>query len=278
MTAPIHQPRPPRHHPVRIAPDTWVIQATHGEGVNPLAVHMNSMVICGREPVVVDAGCPTNSERYLEDVFSIVEPRDVRWIFLSHEDVDHWGNLDPLLQACPSAIVVGSWYVWERMSSVGGPTDPRRWRWVGNGETFDVGDRVLHAIRPPVYDSPATRGLWDPTTGVYWAADAYGCPVERGTEFVADLDPEFWDPMFGVMQQWSNPWLSVVDRTAFHRTCAVIEALEPRAIATAHGPTIGEGSVQAAFNLMRACPDAASPPQPDQSVLNQIVSAMSVAA
>jgi flavorubredoxin len=27
-------------------------------------------------------------------VFSLVDPKDVQWIFLSHDDVDHSGNLD----------------------------------------------------------------------------------------------------------------------------------------------------------------------------------------
>mgnify|MGYP003296853863 CR=1 FL=1 len=30
--------------------------------------------------------------QFLADVFSIVEPEDVRWIFLSHDDVDHSGG------------------------------------------------------------------------------------------------------------------------------------------------------------------------------------------
>ena len=90
-----------RHQPVQIAPETWVIQATHGEGVAPLAVHMNSMLIRGAEPVVVDTGAPVNREQYLEDLFSIVEPDDVRWVFISHDDADHYGNLHEVMAACP---------------------------------------------------------------------------------------------------------------------------------------------------------------------------------
>ena len=30
---------------------------------------------------------------FFADVFSIVEPEDVRWLFLSHDDPDHTGNL-----------------------------------------------------------------------------------------------------------------------------------------------------------------------------------------
>ena len=52
-----------------------------------------------------------------------------------------------------------------------------RCRWVMDGESLDVGDRTLHALRPPVFDSPTTRGLYDPTTGVYWAVDTFATPL-----------------------------------------------------------------------------------------------------
>ena len=61
------------------------------------------MVILGAEPVIVDTGTIANRQQWLEDVFSLVEPEDVRWIFLSHDDVDHTGNLEEAMAACPNA-------------------------------------------------------------------------------------------------------------------------------------------------------------------------------
>ena len=77
-------------------------QVQHALG-EPLDIYINSMVILGAEPVIVDTGTPANRTQWLEDVFSLVEPEDVRWIFLSHDDVDHTGNLDEALAACPNA-------------------------------------------------------------------------------------------------------------------------------------------------------------------------------
>ena len=51
----------------RIAPDTHVVRHLMGEGVAPVAVHVNSMVITGAEPVIVDTGarprcgCPSSA-------------------------------------------------------------------------------------------------------------------------------------------------------------------------------------------------------------------------
>jgi flavorubredoxin len=145
--------------PTKIADDTWIIhQVQHALGDPPLHVYLNSMVILGAEPVIVDTGTPANRAQWLQDVFSIVEPEDVRWIFLSHDDVDHTGNLDETLTACPNARVVCNWAMVERHTNCFDfPLD--RCRWVMHGESLDVGDRTLHAIRPPVFDSPTTRGL-----------------------------------------------------------------------------------------------------------------------
>ena len=267
----------PRHHPMEIAPETWVIQATQGEGTAPMAVHMNAMVIRGTEPVVVDTGCPVNREQYLEDLFGIVEPDDVRWVFISHDDVDHHGNLHAVMDACPNATLVTTWFLCERLMGERLDVPPHRWRWVGDGESFDAGDRTLHAVRPPLYDSPTTRGLFDDRTGVYWASDCYATPVPEGTAFVEALDPVAWAEGFHAFQHWNSPWVAMVEPDAFATACRRVEQLRPSTIATAHGPTIETSHVARAFELLRAVPTAPAPLQPGQPVLDEIVAAMTSA-
>src|SRR5207244_10933200 len=73
--------------PSRIAADTWVIHQVQPALGQPLLVFLNSMLILGAEPMIVDTGTPANREQWLKDVFSLVDPNDVRWVFLSHDDV-----------------------------------------------------------------------------------------------------------------------------------------------------------------------------------------------
>lgn len=87
-----------------------------GEGEGPVAVYVNSLVIAGREPVVVDTGTLANREQWMADVFSIIDPADVRYVFPSHDDHDHVGNLVPLLEAAPQATLVTSWFSQERLA------------------------------------------------------------------------------------------------------------------------------------------------------------------
>ena len=72
--------KPAVHHaPLKVADDTWLIQQMQEAAIGPLFVYLNSLVIKGPEPIIVDTGTPANREQWLKDVFSIdfrVEPND----------------------------------------------------------------------------------------------------------------------------------------------------------------------------------------------------------
>lgn len=270
-------PRPPRHRPVQIAPDTFVIQATQGEGVAPMAVHLNAMVIRGPEPIVVDTGAATHRDRYLEDLWSLVEPEDVRWVFLSHDDADHHGNLEQVMAACPNATLVTSWFQWERMENL--PTiHPSRMRWIDEGGTFEANGRTYVAIRPPVYDSPTTRGLLDTGTGVYWASDCWATPVARGTANVEDLSADEWREGFTTFQLLNSPWLSLVDDARYQVSVDRLAALDIRAIASAHGPAITGANVRIGIEMLRGLSGRDVPEAPGQALLDDIVAGLMATA
>ena len=259
--------------PTRIAPDTWMIHSVQPALGQPLFVYLNSLVILGAEPMIVDTGTIANRDQWLKDVFSLVEPEDVRWIFLSHDDVDHTGNLDEALSACPNAKLVCNWAMVERHTNCFDfPLD--RCRWVMDGEALDIGDRTLQAFRPPVYDSPTTRGLFDPTTGVYWAVDTFATPLPDPQMGVADLDKEFWDFGLALFALGAvSPWLSMVDETKYGRYVDRVQSLDITTIACCHSPVIEGPFIDKAFARVRELPSIDPPPMPDQSVLDQIVAA-----
>ena len=264
--------------PIEIAPDTFVIHNTFAPPGAPVAVHINAMLIRGAEPVVVDTGAPVHRDRYLDDLFSLVDPNDVRWVFVSHDDIDHYGNVHEVLEVCPNATLVASWFFCERVGIDRLDVPPSRMRWLNDGETLDVGDRTLAAVRPPLFDSPTTRGLFDPTTGVYWASDCFATPVPAPTAFVDELDPDQWAGGFQAFQAWNSPWVSMLDARRYAEACAALERLGITTIATCHGPTIGASQIDRAFELLRRVPTEPVPPQPDQLVLDEIVVQMTTPA
>jgi flavorubredoxin len=261
--------------PTEIARDTFVIHQVQPALGQPLDIYLNSMVIRGSEPVIVDTGTPANRTQWLEDVFALVEPEDVRWIFLSHDDVDHTGNLDEALSACPNATIVCSWAMLERHSNCF-DFPLARCRWVTDGESFDVGDRTLQAIRPPVFDSPTTRGLYDPTTQVYWAVDTFATPLPDASMGIADLDSDFWE--FGLMLfalGAVSPWITWTDPVKYNRVVDRVQNLDITTIAACHSPVIEGEYIDKAFARIRQLATLDLPDLPGQSVLDEIIAATS---
>jgi flavorubredoxin len=261
--------------PSRIAPDTWVIHQVQPALGQPLFVYLNSMVILGAQPMIVDTGTPANREQWLKDVFSLVEPTDVRWVFLSHDDVDHTGNLDEVMTACPNARLVCNWAMIERHTNCF-EFPLSRCRWIADGETLDIGDRQLAALRPPVYDSPTTRGLFDPTTGVYWAVDTFATPLPDPQIELADLDADFWHDGLALFALGAvSPWLSLVDEGKYGSYVDRVQSLDITTVASCHSPVIEGTLIERAFAHVRQLPALDPPALPDQSVLDQIIVATS---
>ena len=210
-----------------------------------------------------------NRRQFLEDVFSLVEPADIRWVFVSHDDADHIGNLDALMDAAPHATAIVSWLMVERMGASLAVSSLRQ-RWVGDDERIDVGDRTLLTVRPPIFDNPTTRGLFDPTTGVYWAADCFATPMTAPVRDVGDLDPDFWDEGMATFHHHLAPWITLTDERRFQATVDRVEGLGASAIVGAHTPLIGRLDIDQAITTTRRSPSATVAPQPDQSVLDQV--------
>ena len=265
-----------RLEPTRIAPETFLIHNHDGEGTAPVIIPLNSMVIRAKEPVVVDTGFAEHRDQFLEDVFSLVDPEDIRWLYISHDDVDHTGNVNELMRLAPNATLVINWFMAERMGA-SLQVSPLRQRWLGDGEILDVGDRKLMTIRPPVFDSPTTRGLFDTTTGVYWASDSFATPMLHVARNVDELDPGFWGDGMAMFSRYVSPWLELVDDAKFQKTVDRIEQLGAQVLAGCHTPVVGRAHVAQALEFTRRSPNATIQPQPDQEVLDQIQLALMAA-
>jgi len=67
------------------------------------ALPVNSFLLKGDEPMLVDTGTSGTGSEFLDALASQIDPADLRWIWLSHMDADHIGNLERVLTAAPGA-------------------------------------------------------------------------------------------------------------------------------------------------------------------------------
>lgn len=259
--------------PVQITPDAHLIQSFWKLPDAPVGVQFNSMVLASRQPVVFDTGVHADRDRWLATVGAVVEPNDVRWIVLTHDDHDHVGNLATAMAEFPNATVVASWWMTERLSgSI--EIDPTRMRWIVSGETLDIGDRILVFERPPLFDSPTTRAVFDPSTGLYWAGDLGGAPGPDAPVHAADTP---WDELaesFLVAQRWNSPWFEMLDDGAYQNKVTDLARKGIHTWAQTHGPVYSGAYVDRAIDLLREVTRGPAVPQPGQDVLDTLVASV----
>ena len=143
-------------------------------GLGFLAV--NAFVIHAAQPVVVDTGLGLPDRDFLACLAEVIDPADVRWIWLTHPDRDHTGGLFALLDAAPQARVVTT-FIGAGIMSAERPLPMNRIYLLNPGQSLDVGDRRLTGFRPPLFDNPATVGVLDTSSGVCLSSDCFGAPL-----------------------------------------------------------------------------------------------------
>lgn len=265
------QPEIPTTSPREIAPETFLIPnlAPGGEGV---FVPVNSLVIRGAQPVIVDTGAPIHKEAWQEKVFSLVDPKDVRWIYLSHDDGDHTGSLRDVLDLCPDATLVTNFFSVERLAlEYELPLD--RMIWLDEGSSLDVGDRTLHLFKPPTFDGPTTRGLYDSKTAAMWIVDSFANLVtgEDALYDVGSVPADLYEGSFMQFNSMISPWHQWLDPT---RYCAHVDDVESLGIlttASAHGSVLSGPAIHSAFERVRTLAGQPIVPPPGQETLDEIL-------
>jgi flavorubredoxin len=265
----------PNTSPVPVAPDTFLIPNLVPAEPGTF-VPVNSLLIRGAEPIVVDTGAPIHRELWLEKVFSLVEPEDVRWVFLSHDDSDHTGSLHQVLEACPSATLVTNFFATERLK-LEQPLPLDRLMWREPGEAFETADRRLRLVLPPIFDGPTTRGLYDERTGVLWAVDSFAALTPGAVHQVEDVPKDLYDESFRMFNSLVSPWHQWLDPVAYDRHVDTVEALKPQVVASAHGPVLRGGDIHDAFDRVRAMAGQPRVMPPGQPLLDELLAGAIVA-
>lgn len=261
--------------PYRVADETFLIPTL---ALDPLAggyVGAHSLVIRGAEPVVVDTSVSLLRDAWAENVFAVVAPQDVRWIFVSHDDHDHIGNLLYALDICPNATLIASSSIVGRLAGdIELPLE--RMRWSNDGDSIDAGDRVLSLVRPPMFDSPTTRALYDGSTGVLWAVDSFAAAFPDAVYEASDIPADLYDATFPLLNASNTPWMQWVDRDRYAAHVERSRALAPRVVTSAHGPVLRGAQIDDAYRRTLVLATQPTPPPPGNDVLDQLLAMFAV--
>ena len=254
---------------IHCAPDITSLRSyipIPGYGVLPV----NAFVIKAREPVLVDTGMAALRPEFMHELRAVIDPEELRWVWITHADMDHLGNLESVLAEAPNARVVTTYIGMAKMGLQGLPLD--RVFLLNPGQSLDVGDRTLLAVKPPTYDAPETTGLFDHASGTLITADSFGALLEEPAEYAADIDPKALREGCHTWASIDAPWLGMIDMDKFGAILTAIEQLNARTILSSHLPP----AINMSKTLLNNLADAYSAPSfvgPDQQALEKLMAA-----
>lgn len=201
-------------------------------GLGVLSV--NAYLIRGAEPVLVDTGLAALGQPFVEQLETLVDPDDIAWIWLSHMDADHVGNLLAVLERAPRARVVTNFLGMGKMMLAGLPVD--RVHLMEPGASLQLPDREIVPLSPPYYDAPETAGFFDTASCALFTADAFGALLEQPAEDAAAISRARLREGLVTWAAIDAPWLSQLDATSLERTLDGIRRVGPAVLLSSHLP------------------------------------------
>jgi len=216
---------------------------------------VNAFVLHSAQPVVVDTGLGLADRDFVSDLADVIDPSDVRWIWLTHPDRDHTGGLFALLDAAPNARVVTT-FLGAGIMSTECPLPMPRVYLLNPGQSLDVGDRSLTGFRPPLYVNPATVGLFDHRSGVCFSSDCFGAPMSSADLAAADnaaAAPP--DELRAAQLLWASvdsPWIHTVDAAKFAASVMPLREFDPAWIFSTHLPPSNGSTAALLANVLDA--------------------------
>jgi hypothetical protein len=246
--------------------------AVPGLGLVPI----NAFVLHGQEPVLVDTGTVVQSEDFMTALRSVIDPSDLRWIWLSHTDFDHIGSLHQLLAENPRLTVITT-FLGAGIMGLTAPLPMDRVHLVNPGQTMTLPDRTLLAVTPPVFDNPVTTGFYDDTSNVLFSADCFGALLADVPQRAEELSEETLreGQMFWVMAD--SPWLCKVDRGVFAKDLDAMRRLSPDHVLSSHLPAASGASLDRMLASLEAARAGTPFVGPDQAALEQMMASMGAA-
>lgn len=149
--------------------------------------HVSTYLVLGDErTALIDTGDPRHWATISRELDRVLGRRTLDYLFPTHPEIPHAGNLPALLETYSDAVVVGD----VRDYAVHYPEHAHRLRPLAAGETVDLGGEQLQAVPAYIHDLPNTLWAYLPMRQTLFVSDGFSYVHDTPV----DGDPEVDEP------------------------------------------------------------------------------------
>jgi flavorubredoxin len=132
--------------------------------------HNSCFLLAGSDAtVLIDTGMPAGWPGLREQLHRVLAGRQLDYIFPTHPEAPHMGNIGPLISDFPAVTLVGDL----RNYQLYYPGEEARMRTMRAGEALDLGGRRLEIVEAAIRDLPNTLWGYEPDQRILFLSDAY---------------------------------------------------------------------------------------------------------
>lgn len=195
----------------------------------------NSYIVQGEEKTaLIDTVKDGFLEESLRLIRQLADPGRIDYIILQHTEPDHSGSIAQLMALAPKARILctkpASLYL-PHIANRELPIDV-----VKDGDTVDLGGRVLRFISAPFLHWPDTMFTYDEKTGALFTCDAFGCHFAAEHVLESRTDDSFKRARRYYYDCIVSPFAAHVTKAIAHVRALGLPALH--CILPSHGPVL----------------------------------------
>jgi flavorubredoxin len=158
--------------PREIAPGTfWFSCCLEVPEPNRILHNHNStyLLIGSKATVLIDTGMPYGWSQLRAAFAEVLAGRSLDFVFPTHPEAPHMGNIGPLMEVYPRLRLVGDL----RNYHLYYPHAQHRFQTMHPGEALDLGGRCLMAVPAVIHDLPNSLWGYEPDQRILFVSDAY---------------------------------------------------------------------------------------------------------
>jgi flavorubredoxin len=210
--------------------------------VNGVALHNHNscfLLVGSNATALVDTIPPFGWPVFRQQLAQALDGRALDFIFPTHPEMPHMGNVEPLMRDHPKARLVGDLRNYELYH----PELVDRMQPMKAGNSLDLGDMTLLLVPAAVHDLPNTLWAYVPERRILFVSDGYPYTHEHLAHECAMTSEELSDlptpDDTRVVIEGALNWTRHVDaETTIGDLDALLAAYPPAIIAPAHGGVI----------------------------------------